>query len=247
MHVSIIIPAVNEAETIARAVTTAWQAGAAEVIVADGGSSDETYEIAAANNARLVQSARGRAIQQNAGAASATGDVLLFQHADNYCGAASVEQIREVFTNENVVSGAFRQRILADGLAYRLLERGNALRVTCGGMAYGDQGIFVRRNVFRQLGGFPAVPLMEDLLLMRQLRKISRPVLLPGPHYISPRRWQRHGVLRQTLRNWTILTRHALGASPEQLAASYARHDRDRVRRCENSTSIPGERRPPGL
>jgi rSAM/selenodomain-associated transferase 2 len=225
MRISIVIPAINEAAAIMHAVTTAWAAGASEVIVADGGSDDQTRELAAAAGANVVASPRGRALQQNAGAAAATGDVLLFQHADNWCGPDSVSQIRAALASSKVLGGAFRQQIAAPGLKYRMLERGNAWRVRLTGIAYGDQGIFLRRGAFETLGGFPEVALMEDLLLMRSVRKLAWPVLLAGPHHVSPRRWQRDGVVRRTLRNWHLLARFALGASPAELAKQYRAHD----------------------
>lgn len=97
-------------------------------------------------------------------------------------------------------------------------------RVRRRGLAYGDQGIFVRRAVFEALGGFPEVRLMEDVMLMQALRRRSRPAPLPGPVYVSPRRWQKHGVLRQTVRNWLLLSAFRLGVHPDRLAAFYAPH-----------------------
>ena len=225
LSVSVVIPALNEAEQITRAVETALAAGAAEVIVADGGSSDNTAELAAAAGATVVTSAAGRAVQQNAGAAGAKGDVLIFQHADNWCGPATVEQIRAALADCSIQGGAFRQRIEADGWLFRLLETGNALRVRIRRLPFGDQGIFMRREFFTKLGGFPEEPLMEDVLLMRAFRRGAKPVLLKGPHYVCARRWQRHGVVRQTLRNWRIQLAHWFGASPSALARSYRRHD----------------------
>ena len=225
LRVSFIIPALNESENITRAVTTALAAGAAEVIVADGGSDDDTVKLAVDAGAKVVTATRGRAMQQNAGAKAATGDVLLFQHADNWCGQDTVQQIQAALDDEAIHGGAFRQRIEASGWMFRLLEFGNSLRVKIRRMPFGDQAIFMRREVFEQLGGFPEVPLMEDVLLMRAFRKIAKPVLLDGPHHVSPRRWQRYGVIRQTLRNWRIQLAHRLGASPDDLARSYVRHD----------------------
>ena len=224
-RVSFVIPALNESENITRAVETALAAGAEEVIVADGGSEDETVNLASNAGAKIVTSGRGRAVQQNAGAALATGDVLLFQHADNWCGVETAEQIRAALADEAVLGGAFRQRIEASGVMYRLLEIGNALRVRIRRLPFGDQGIFMRRELFEKLGGFPDVPLMEDVLLMRELRKSGRLVLLDGPHHVCARRWQQRGVVRQTLRNWRIQFAHRLGTPPEELVGLYPRHD----------------------
>ena len=225
MRVSIIIPALNEAAVIERAITAAWQANAHEVIVVDGGSQDDTVSRAEAADCRVITSSPGRACQQNRGAAQANGDVLLFQHADNWLDYTAVKQIQAALQKPRIIAGAFQQRIAAPGVLYRWLEQGNAWRARCWGLPYGDQGIFVRRQVFEQLGGFPNVRLMEDVLLMQKVRRKRRPVLLPGPIHIDPRRWQRHGIVRQTLRNWTLLTALRLGITPNELARFYPRHD----------------------
>jgi len=225
MRVSIIIPALNEAAVIERAITAAWQADAHEVIVVDGGSQDDTVARAEATNCQVIAASPGRAYQQNRGATQANGDVLLFQHADNWLDNTALKQIQAAFQKPSIIAGAFRQRIAAPGALYRWLERGNAWRARCWGLPYGDQGIFVRRQVFEQLGGFPNVRLMEDLLLMQRVRRKRRPILLPGPIHIDPRRWQRHGIIRQTLRNWALLTALRLGVTPNELARFYPRHD----------------------
>jgi len=226
VRVSIIIPTLNEAEQIERSIEHAQRSGADEIVVADGGSDDATVEFARRQNCELVTSATGRAVQQNAGARHATGDVFLFQHADAWLDPAAVDQIKTALEQPTVLGGAFCQQIEAAGTLYRLLEQFNARRVKWLGLPYGDQGIFLRRDVFLELGGFPDVELMEDVLLMRALRRRSRPVLLPGPIHVDARRWQRHGVVRQTIRNWSILTAHACGVSPSRLAQFYQRHDR---------------------
>lgn len=222
MRVSVIIPALNEAANIVRAVTSAQASGADEVIVADGGSGDETCVLAELSGARVVSSPRGRAVQQNAGARGATGDVLLFLHADNWLGRDAISQIRSaVNRRKNKLCGAFQQKIEAAPFIYRLLERGNAERVRWLGLPYGDQAIFVSRDLFDGVGGFPEEPFLEDVLLMQRLRRLSWPLLLPGPVYVSPRRWEQRGVLQQMLRNWAILAAFSLGASPQKLANWY--------------------------
>ncbi len=223
MDISVIIPTWNEAGNVASAVRSALQAGAGEVIVVDGGSRDATAQVAHRSGATVLVGATGRAVQQNLGAAHAQGDVLLFLHADNRLAAGCVRQLRQALQNERVLAGAFRQRIEGAGLLYRVLERGNAARARYWGVPYGDQAIFCRRCVFEQLGGFPQVAFMEDLLLMRELRKRSRPVLLPGPVHVSARRWQQRGVICQTLSNWSLIIARQLGISPNRLARFYPR------------------------
>ncbi|MEQ8788399.1 MAG: TIGR04283 family arsenosugar biosynthesis glycosyltransferase [Pirellulaceae bacterium] len=224
MRVSFVIPTLNEAEQLQRAVSRAWEAGAWEVIVADGGSKDDTAEIARQLPCRLVRCPRpGRGIQQNAGAAAASGDVLLFLHADNWLAPQASQQIATAL-RRGVRAGAFRQVIEAPGPLYRWLERGNAERARRLGMAYGDQGIFLTRRLFEQLGGFAPLRLMEDVDLMHRLRRRRvRLALLPGPIHVSARRWREHGVVRQTARNWLLLTAYHLGVSPDRLAEFYRR------------------------
>ena len=226
MKLSIIIPTLNEASCIIEAIRRAWATGPYEVIVVDGGSEDGTIELAQTCSCQFLRTQQGRAEQQNAGARCARGDVLLFLHADNWLEARSTGQIADALSNPSVLGGAFEQQIEAPGFFYRFLERGNALRAKRLGLPYGDQGIFMRRSTFESLGGFPKIRLMEDYLLMKKFRNLSKPVLLPGPIHVSARRWQRHGLVRQTLRNWVLLGAVNLGLSPDRLAAYYPLHSR---------------------
>lgn len=237
--ISVIIPTLNEAARIAELIAATRQVGEcstacsapsclnpspsslSQIIVVDGGSTDGTREQAASADIVLV-SEPGRARQQNAGAAASGGDVLLFLHADCRLPAGAFEAIRAALQrDERTVGGCFEQRIDADGRLYRWLEWGNALRVRWLGMAYGDQGIFIRRTMFEELGRFDDVKLMEDVLLMKRLRQRGRVVLLNERLIASARRWQRHGVIRQTLRNWLLLTLALCGVSPNKLAWLY--------------------------
>jgi rSAM/selenodomain-associated transferase 2 len=222
--ISVIIPALNEAACIARAIRAAWALGVDEVIVVDGHSLDATPEIARHHGAMVLSSPIGRANQQNVGAMKSRGDVLLFLHADNWLEPDAGQQLRDCLGNPKILGGAFQQHIEAPGHLYRLLEWGNAARVRWRGMAYGDQAIFMRRDTFESLNRFPPVKLMEDVLLMRSFRQLAWPVLLPGPVHVHPRRWQQHGVILQTLRNWTLQLAHAAGFSPDRLAHFYPAH-----------------------
>lgn len=220
MDISVIIPTLNEAEHVADTVARTRELGDCEIVVVDGGSSDGTLGCAKQADVRLT-AARGRASQQNAGAAASRGDVLLFLHADCWLEAGSFEAVRTALADERSVGGCFRQRIDAAGLRYRLLEWGNALRVRTCQWAYGDQGIFVRRGEFERLGGFPDVPIMEELLLMKRLKRSGRVALLHPRIHVSARRWQKKGVIRQTLRNWTMAGLTHCGLSPDRLARYY--------------------------
>jgi rSAM/selenodomain-associated transferase 2 len=220
MRISIIIPTLNEAANIAASVERAGALQPAEIIVVDGGSDDGTCEAASAAN-RVIVAPRGRASQQNAGAAASCGDTLLFQHADCWLEPGSLEQIAAKLADERCVGGCFQQTIDAEGWRYRWLERGNALRVRLWGLAYGDQGIFVRREVFNRLGGFPSLALMEDLFFMKWLRREGRVALLDGPLHVSARRWEKQGIIRQTARNWWLTALARVGVSPNRLERFY--------------------------
>lgn len=224
MKLSVIIPALNEASQIADAVERAWHLEPHEVIVADGGSVDGTIPRAREAGAEVLQTRRGRACQQNAAARVATGDVLLFLHTDCWLEPVAREQLDAWFSLSRIPGGAFQQRIEADGLVYRLLEIGNTLRVCMTRSAYGDQALFFRREAFDRLGGFPDVRLMEDVLITRKLKQLGRLQLLPGPLHVDARRWQKHGVIRQTLRNWFLLSAERLGVSTEKLSQLYLPH-----------------------
>ena len=221
MQVSIIVPTFNESSNVRGCLDSAWQAEPLEVIVVDGGSQDDTLAHACDDRTILLHSSRGRAIQQNLGAAAASGDVLLFLHADCRLCASAVNQIRDVLRNEEVLYGSFRQRILANGWRYRILEQSNDFRAGALRLPYGDQGIFIRRAVFERVGGFPEYRLMEDLELVVKLRQESRPVLLPGPIHVGARRWEQNGIVRQTIRNWTLATAWRCGVHPDKLADYY--------------------------
>ncbi len=221
MRISIIIPTLNEADRIASVLqrTRALQE-ACQIVVVDGGSSDGTLLCAGAADVCL-SAPQGRASQQNAAAAAASGDVFLFLHADCWIEEGSLEAVHHVLAEPRVVGGCFRQVIDAPGMRYRLLEWGNAQRVRTWKWAYGDQGIFVRRTAFQQVGGFPDVRLMEDLFLMKRLKRLGQIALLEGRIHVSPRRWQQQGVVRQTLRNWSLLALAQCGVSPNRLAGFY--------------------------
>jgi len=174
--------------------------------------------------ARVVTAKPGRAIQQNAGANIATGDVLLFLHADCCLPESGLEDIRrQMLADDSCVGGCFRQRIDQPGWLYRWIEFGNFLRAKILKWAYGDQAIFVRTLTWQNIGGFPEIPLMEDLYLMKRLKKKGRLICIRAPLVVSARRWKHQGPLRQTLRNWTLLAAVHLGISPATLARFYPR------------------------
>ncbi len=172
---------------------------------------------------KIVRSLPGRGTQQNSGAALATHPWLLFLHADNRLAPECLDQIRAAVADSpgDQVWGAFRQRIDSPRLAFRFIERGNAARIRFRSMPFGDQAIFVRADLFRKVGGFADIPLMEDVEFSLRLRKLSRPLLLDGPVIVDSRRWQKRGIIRQTLKNWSIQFAYQMGASPAELSKRY--------------------------
>jgi rSAM/selenodomain-associated transferase 2 len=157
----------------------------------------------------------------NAGAARASGDVLLFLHADCSLEAGALRQAEECLRRRHVAAGCFTMAVQARGALYRWIDFVATARVRLAGFIYGDQGLFLRRELFGALGGFPPVRLMEDVYLSRRLRRRGRMVVVPARIAVSPRRWQRHGIVRQTIRNWTLLSLAAAGVHPDRLAAFY--------------------------
>lgn len=226
MKISVIIPVVNEQARIRQAIDRAWAAGADEVIVVDGQSSDNTASEAQKSNCSFFLTTPGRATQQNHGAKQARGAVVLFLHVDTWLVEDACSQIRECLSDPLIEAGAFQQQIESSRRLLKWIEKGNANRVRLFNLAYGDQGIFVRKSVFDEVGGFPKIPLMEDYALSQRLRKRSKLALLPGPLYVDARRWHENGPLLQTIRNWLITLAFRMGVSPKRLARFYSRHDR---------------------
>lgn len=218
---SIIIPTRNEAEQLPMTLAHVQQVPAVEVIVVDGGSSDETVAVARACGARVVRSATARARQMNAGAAAARGDVLLFLHADTRLEEGFDAAVRAVLRESGVAAGAFALRIDGAGRGLRVVERGVQVRSRVLGLPYGDQGLFVRAETFREIGGYPEMPIMEDVELVRRLRRRGRIAMVDVAARTSARRWQRLGVWRTTLLNQVCLGAYFLGVSPGSIARWY--------------------------
>jgi rSAM/selenodomain-associated transferase 2 len=208
---SIIIPTLNEAGQIVAALEAARAAApSAELIVADGGSADATRELAAPL-ARVVSARRGRAHQMNAGAAQAIGDVLLFLHADTRLPPGATAAIEAALCDSAVTGGGFALRFDEPGLLYGAIGWSTTLRSRWRRSFTGDQVIFVRAGVFRALGGYAAVPLMEDLELCRRLRGAGELRTLTPPVLVSARRHRRYGPLRVLVTGWAYQLLYALG------------------------------------
>jgi len=218
MSVSIILPTLNEESCLGETLRLLRAQRPHEILVADGGSTDATCDIAIVAD-RLLQGVRGRAAQMNLAAAHATGDVLLFLHADCRLGPGALGEAERCLRRG--AAGCFRMRVDADGAAYRMIDFCATARVRLTGLIYGDQGLFVRRALFEKIGGFPPLRLMEDVFISKTLRRHGRIVVAPKRIFVSARRWRKTGVVRQTLRNWTLTALAVGGVSPDRLAALY--------------------------
>lgn len=219
--VSVVIPALDEEAALGGALASLAGQAAHEIIVVDGGSRDRTAQIASAGGATVLNSPRGRAMQMNAGAAAATGDVLLFLHADCRLDRGGLDAVRRAMRNSDRVGGWFTQRYDRPGPVWRLLEWGANLRARLLRLPFGDQAIFVRAEVFGRLGGFPSVPMMEDLLFARELRRAGSTTVLRQAVRPSPRRFERRGPWRMQMIFWSFSLRFAAGIPPESLVREY--------------------------
>ncbi|MEZ4700881.1 MAG: TIGR04283 family arsenosugar biosynthesis glycosyltransferase [Rhodothermales bacterium] len=219
MHVSIVIPALNEASRIETTLQTLRrQEGRFELIVVDGGSQDDTAACAE-RHARVVTSDRGRARQMNAGARVARGDALLFLHADTTLPSNGISRIADTLANPAIDAGAFRLRF--DRRAPLLDFYSFCTRLNTPLLCFGDRTLFVRRAVFEAIDGFQEIPAFEDLEIVRRLHRRGRFAFLPDYVTTAARRFDEHGHLRQQLLNSYLWTRYLLGTPPEKLAALY--------------------------
>ena len=220
MSVSIVIPTWNEAEGIADTIRALRMQGACEIVVVDGGSSDATVALARDAD-HVLTSEPGRAFQMNAGADAARGDLLLFLHADCRLDPGALPAIERTLARPRILAGCFSMRIAADGWGFRSIDACASARVRFSGVVYGDQGLFLRRRDFEQLGGFPRVRFMEDVFFSQRLAQRGNVVVLPQRIHVSPRRWQKVGLMKQTLRNWTLTALALMGVSADRLVAYY--------------------------
>ncbi len=221
MKLSVIIPALDEEANLPRSLSALPPE--AEIIVVDGQSRDRTREIARQWGARVVQSKRGRAAQMNVGREHASGDVLLFLHVDCVLGPRATESMEKALSRSGVVGGSFRLHIDHPGWGYRLVAFGSNLRARLFGLPYGDQAIFVRRSDFDAIGGYPEDPLMEDVVLVRRLRRRGKLASVDDTVTTGTRHWQHLGPLLTTLLNWVTVGLFFLGVSPTRLAPWYQR------------------------
>ena len=223
-RLSVIVPALNEAEGIVAtlAALADFRRRGHEVIVVDGGSGDGTGDLARGLADSVLAANPGRAIQMNAGARAATGDVLLFLHADSLLPDAADSAVLRGLASGASVWGRFDVSIAASHPLLRLVESMMNLRSRLTHICTGDQAIFVRREAFEAIGGYPVQALMEDVAISARLRRLSAPLCLRERCLTSARRWERGGIMRTIALMWWLRLQYALGVEPERLARAYA-------------------------
>jgi rSAM/selenodomain-associated transferase 2 len=222
-QLSIIVPVLNEAATIAAhlAALAPLRARGTEVIVVDGSSEDGTAGQARAHADRVLAAPRGRASQMNAGAQAAKGDVLLFLHADTRLPADADRLIQDALATDGRVWGRFDVAIEGHHPLLPVIAALMNARSRLTGIATGDQAIFAVREAFEAVGGYAGLPLMEDIVLSRDLKRLSRPACLAARAKTSGRRWETHGVIRTILTMWRLRLAFFAGADPRNLAVAY--------------------------
>jgi rSAM/selenodomain-associated transferase 2 len=224
MLVSVIVPALNEADNIRQTIAAArrdYALDEVEIVVVDGGSSDDTPNLVPPDVA-LVESPRGRAVQMNRGAAASQGEILIFCHADSQLPAGWREAVIETLSQPGVSGGTFQTLILPERGIFMYIRNRSRYAADWWRM-YGDQAQFMRRATFERVGGFPELPLMEDVEMMRALHGEGRLVRIDHPRVVtSSRRFLERGFLRQSLMNlWSMFRYLRLGATPEDIARVY--------------------------
>lgn len=228
-RISIIMPVLDEADGLPACLSriAAQRGDRVELIVADGGSADDTVGVARKLSEHVVVAPRGRASQMNAGAAVASGEVLLFLHADTRLPEGGLACILEA-VDKGAVWGRFDVQIEGEAWMLRVVAALMNLRSRLSGIATGDQAIFVRREVFDAVSGYPDIALMEDVALCTALRRVARPACLRQRVITSGRRWEKHGVLRTIFLMWRLRAAYWLGENPDELALRYGYRPRAR-------------------
>lgn len=219
---SIIIPVLNEAETITRCLRPLQKLRRAghEVIVVDGNSRDNTAALAGPLCDKVLSSPPGRAVQMNTGAGQAAGAYLLFLHADTFL-PADIGPLIALARKNQRAWGRFDIHLSGRALGFRVIETCINLRSRLSGIATGDQALFIQRALFNEIGGYPELALMEDIAISKILKKISRPICLPAKVESSSRRWEQHGLIKTILTMWLLRALYFCGCDPARLARYY--------------------------
>jgi rSAM/selenodomain-associated transferase 2 len=219
--ISVIIPTLNEEADIRTTLGNVSFGSDIEIIVVDGGSRDKTLDVASSFGVKVLSSSKGRASQMNTGARAAQGEVLLFLHADTCLPPGFAGYVRSTISLPGVSAGAFRLSLTPSLSGLKLIERLANWRSKILQMPYGDQALFLKAKLFNDLGGFSEMPILEDLDLVKRLRRQGRIAIVPVPVISSARRWQQGGVWRTTLKNQVVLAGYFLGFTPGRLGNWY--------------------------
>jgi len=222
MNISVIIPVLNEEKNIAATLQSLARFASFEIIVVDGGSTDRTAEICQQFGAKVMVSARGRARQMNSAAKAASGDILLFLHADTTLPNSALDDIRLALGDSRYVGGRFDVELDGEHWMLKVIGAMINYRSRLSKVSTGDQAIFVRRFVFEQIGGYPDIPLMEDIAFCRTLRRTGEIACLKTRVKTSARRWEIDGVWRTILRMWALKLLYLAGVPPNRLKQYYA-------------------------
>lgn len=222
-RISVIIPVLNEASRIRLNLASFEKTTNVEVIVVDGGSHDETVAIAKSLGVQVLSAAAGRDRQMNAGAKVATGDILLFLHADTRLPVGFDAIVRQALAQRGTIAGAFELKIDARMRSLRLVEKMVNWRSRFLHLPYGDQAIFLKASVFHEIGGFPNLPIMEDFEFILRLRRLGNITVVPASVLTSARRWQKLGVIKTTFINQVVIIGYFLRVPPSQLVRWYGR------------------------
>jgi rSAM/selenodomain-associated transferase 2 len=222
MNISVVIPVLNEEKTIVAALQALLLLRPHEILVVDGGSSDRTRDACVSLNVKVINSERGRARQMNCGARHASGEILLFLHADTRLPESALNDIGNALGDERCPGGRFDVELEGSHWMLKIIGALINYRSRATKVGTGDQAIFVRRDVFERIGGYPDIPLMEDIALCRALKRLGRIACLRSRVVTSARRWESDGVWSTIVRMWTLKFLYLAGVSPARLIKFYA-------------------------